>query len=198
MLMRRLAIIIAWITLVLSSCVPVPLSGRIETELKTPSSIISTEHAGDTVDLEHYTGEWTYDEQGICYMLEDGILDESGFDGPGWSIQTFTQKYDKQGKPLYTDIVIPDEINGIRVVGMWVGDLFQKHKEIHSIHFGKHMISIRNNAFEGCSGLKRIELPDSLLYLGDSAFKNCYQLEQVVLSDNLKKSMEVYLKTVEK
>ena len=185
--MRRLAIIIAWITLVLSSCVPVPLSGRIETELKTPSSIISTEHAGDTVDLEHYTGEWTYDEQGICYMLEDGILDESGFDGPGWSIQTFTQKYDKQGKPLYTDIVIPDEINGIRVAGMWVGDLFQKHKEIHSIHFGKYMISIRNNAFEGCSGLKRIELPDSLLYLGDSAFKNCYQLEQVVLSDNLKK-----------
>lgn len=130
-----------------------------------------------------------YDDQGIHYTLTyNGMLDEDGFDGMGWTIETFTQAYNEQGQPLYTDIVIPDEIDGIRVAGMWYGDLFKDHKEIRSVHFGKNMVSIRSYAFEGCTGLERVELPEALVYIGSQAFSGCRNLEEVTLPEGLEET----------
>ena len=128
-----------------------------------------------------------YDDQGIHYTLTyNGMLDEDGFDGMGWTIETFTQAYNEQGQPLYTDIVIPDEIDGIRVAGMWYGELFKDHKEIRSVHFGKNMVSVRENAFKGCTGLERVEFPEALVYIGSQAFSGCRNLEEVTLPEGLK------------
>lgn len=45
--------------------------------------------------------------------------------------------------------------------------------------------AISDNAFYGCSNLKSVDMPDSIIRIGDNAFSNCYLLENVVLPSNL-------------
>ena len=47
------------------------------------------------------------------------------------------------------------------------------------------MAMIDTGAFEGCNGLRRVELPDSLLIIGKMAFYYCTELTDVVLPPHL-------------
>ena len=59
-------------------------------------------------------------------------------------------------------ITIPAEVNGYKVV------------------------EISNNAFNGCSGLTSVAIPDSVTYIGESAFYNCSGLTSVTIPDGVK------------
>lgn len=69
-------------------------------------------------------------------------------------------------------VVIPSEINGRKVIGVWNG-VFEKCSEIEEVFFEEGCRYIGKNAFNQCSNLKRIRLPKSLLEIGDSAFNGC-------------------------
>lgn len=45
------------------------------------------------------------------------------------------------------------------------------------------MLYIDVSAFEGCTGLKKITLPDSLTWIGGYAFSGCTSLETVVFGN---------------
>ena len=56
---------------------------------------------------------------------------------------------------------------------------------IPSIHLGKSVTSIGNEAFSGCEYLATIEIPNSVKSIGDKAFYECAILYSVKLPDNM-------------
>lgn len=116
---------------------------------------------------------------GVEYV-SNGYPDE-GISPTEYFIGSFKQAYDEQGKPLYTDIIIKDEINGLPVI-MVNGSCFSKHSEIKSIVFPKYCKCI--TAFSQCNGLQELSFPDSVEHI--SGFDRCINLEKVKLPSNLK------------
>ena len=49
---------------------------------------------------------------------------------------------------------------------------------------GKPVVSIGYGAFRGCSGLRRITLPDSLMKIKGEAFAECALLTDITIPDN--------------
>ena len=47
------------------------------------------------------------------------------------------------------------------------------------------VISIGNNAFDGCSGIQRLVIPDDVTCIGTSAFYGCSGIQKLVIPDNV-------------
>ena len=75
------------------------------------------------------------------------------------------------------DVVIPEEINGEKVLGIAEG-AFEGETDITSIQLPSTLKSIDKNAFYGCTALEKIEIPDSVEYIGDYAFYGCERLNE--------------------
>ena len=58
--------------------------------------------------------------------------------------------------------------------------------EIPSYYDGKPVVGIRGHAFQGCSGLTHIIIPDTVTQIDEYAFDWCSGLQQVTFSNNLK------------
>ena len=66
-------------------------------------------------------------------------------------------------KKEITDLIIPDEI-------VYEGDKYS-------------VIEIRQSAFEGCSGLTSVTIPNSVTEIGECAFRVCSRLKELTLKD---------------
>jgi hypothetical protein len=44
---------------------------------------------------------------------------------------------------------------------------------------------IKGSAFEGCTNLEEINIPESVTFIGDSAFADCVSLKEITLPENL-------------
>ena len=64
-----------------------------------------------------------------------------------------------------TSVEIPDEINGLPVVGI-KGGVFENCSNLTSVTIGNSVTSIDSHAFYGCSGLTSITIPDSVTSIG--------------------------------
>lgn len=79
------------------------------------------------------------------------------------------------------EIVMPDEIDGARVIG-----IEKISKEVKSITFSKYTAKIDDYVFYECKNLEEIILPDSVLTVGESSFAYCTNVKKIRLSSNLK------------
>ena len=103
-------------------------------------------------------GDYTYE---IC---EDGTAVITGYNGAS------------------TDLVIPDEIDGIKVTAI-------KNNTCHnitSIVLPDSIESIGRHAFSHCATLKSIDIGDGVTSIGEYAFYKCYSLEEIIIGKSLK------------
>ena len=80
------------------------------------------------------------------------------------------------------NVVIPD---GVKKIG---GEAFQNYTNLESVSIPDSVTYIDgflNGAFQGCTGLKSIKLPNRLTGLGNWIFEGCTSLTDVTLPNNL-------------
>lgn len=69
------------------------------------------------------------------------------------------------------EVVIPSELNGHPVVGLYWG-CFQ-NKDMTSVSIPETVEIIESDVFDGCKKLETVNIPNSVYKIGDRAFRNC-------------------------
>ena len=85
-----------------------------------------------------------------------------------------------------TDAVIniPEKINRYKVTVIGK-DAFVDQSQITEISFPEGLLSIEDGAFDYCTGLTNVVLPNSVTYAGIYTFAHCDNLKSIQLSDSL-------------
>ena len=119
---------------------------------------------------------------------EDGLFEyEVEENGTGSEYQCGVRITRYKG-PDSGEVVIPKTIGGYEV--KWIGSewedkAFQGCTGITSIVIPDSVISIDRSAFSGCTSLTEIVIPDSVTEIGNYAFDRCTSLSKVQLSNGL-------------
>ena len=88
------------------------------------------------------------------------------------------------GNCLDTQIFIPSTYNGYPVKK--IGDrAFENCTEITYVNIPDSVTTIGGSVFSGCSALKEIIIPNSVTEIGEWTFANCTSIETIDLPDNL-------------
>ena len=72
--------------------------------------------------------------------------------------------------------------NGTRIIA---GDAFFGESSITKINIPDSVISIGEQAFSGCSNLTNITIPDSIINIGEWAFSECSNLTNITIPDSV-------------
>ena len=119
---------------------------------------------------------------GELFKVEDGIL----FSADGSELYLYPAMRTIGGQKV-TSYEVPASVKKI------AGGAFASNKDIETITFanGSVLTEIGDNAFDGCTALKSISLPDSLEVIGNDAFRACYALQTITASETLSELQDV-------
>jgi hypothetical protein len=84
---------------------------------------------------------------------------------------------------VVTEVVIPEEINGLSVIG--IADSAFADCELTKIEIPNSITKIGDNAFQFCEYLADVTIPDSVTYIGENAFSACLELKEVIIPDSV-------------
>ena len=84
-----------------------------------------------------------------------------------------------------TDIVIPDEYGGYKVIKI-DGSAFAGKTNITSVKLGANVKKVGAAAFAGCVNLKSVDLGTGVSELGSAAFFGCSGLEEIIMPAGIK------------
>lgn len=114
-------------------------------------------------------------------------VDEPDIDFVEPPVEEFT--YEKSGENTYwitsytgsaSDIVIPNEINGIPVVSVYL----KGNETITSIKISEGVVVISEDGFNGCKNLRYVSLPSTIIRIDEQAFCDC-PIESINLPSSL-------------
>ena len=105
------------------------------------------------------TDDGTVEKDGIVYEISDGKA----------TLKKFSDR-------TLTDVVIPDDIDGIPVVGI-NRTQFTMMRQMKSVKLGDNITEIPEYGFEGLTVLETIELGKGIETIGEYAFRNCNSLK---------------------
>ena len=83
-----------------------------------------------------------------------------------------------------TKIIIPSTISGYKVTAI-AESAFEDCSNITEIIIPNTVASIHKSAFYDCSGLTSITIPDSVMSIGSSAFSGCSSLTSITIPDSV-------------
>ncbi len=97
--------------------------------------------------------------------------------------------YESQNKEAYVgNVVIPAKVrykNRVYTVTKIGGEAFRGCTDLKSITMPNTIIAIRQGAFMGCSGLASVTIPNSVIYLETCAFEGCSGLRSVIIPNSV-------------
>lgn len=118
-----------------------------------------------------------------CVMASDSYLSVNGFmfeiDQNGNAV---IHEYDGDSK----NVIIPEKLLTAKVTE--ISDYaFFGNTDIKSVSFknAKYLTTIGANAFNGCTGLTELEIPDTVTNLGFGAFQGCSELTSAIINGTL-------------
>ena len=118
----------------------------------------------------NYIGERAFSD---CVNLQEVIL----LDGI-----VYISRYAFANCSNLSEIQLPSELQSIEI------GVFQGCTSLEKVIIPEQcssMFGIRSNAFDGCSKLAFISLPDSMTYIGSYAFRNCISLNCISFPDGI-------------
>jgi hypothetical protein len=80
-----------------------------------------------------------------------------------------------------TVVTVPDEYGGYRITS--IGSFAFANSSVESITLGENITKIESNAFLNCTSLSQVNLPSSLMYIGESSFSGTTSLFSLNLSE---------------
>ncbi len=92
-----------------------------------------------------------------------------------------------------TELVIPDDIMGMAVTE--IGESAFVGKKITSVTLPSTLLTVGDNAFNGCAELTAIAIPAQVISLGESAFANCIALTEVSVSNGCSYAESTFINT---
>ena len=139
-----------------------------------------------SVEVSHENGgQVQRDGCRYIYNMGDEYFSGELYKSPeNYTLYEFEQEYDTEGNPIYTDVVIPDTIDGVPVVAIGY-EVFKKHSELRTVTLGKHIVEIGKDAFYGCENLLEVTFSSDLVQIAESAFKNCVGLSEIHIPESV-------------
>ncbi|MDD4315890.1 MAG: leucine-rich repeat domain-containing protein [Clostridia bacterium] len=126
-----------------------------------------------------------------CQSLQTGNAKMKDEDGYGETPDGFVYYhvalekviiYDYKG--ALTQVTIPDQINGTTVTTL--ADVFQGNRDIISVTIPEG-VEYLCETFDGCTNLQTVNLPQSLLEIGENTFRGCANITEINIPDSVKK-----------
>ena len=118
-------------------------------------------------------------------ITEDGTI----------SLKDYESYYDNEKEWTIETLVIPSEINGIKVTKIddyfFAGstiinnDDFSSNNNLKTVYIPEGVTTIGNSAFMSCKELIEIVIPYSVTSIGDNAFTYCTSLMNITISNNV-------------
>ena len=117
----------------------------------------------------------------------DEIIDENASRHLAYTLSDDGASYYVSGIGTCTDteLIISSTYNGLPVTQIY-NAAFDGCTQITSVIIPEGVTSINYNAFRGCSNLSYISIPSSITSLGSSCFLNCISLSDLPLMENVR------------
>lgn len=121
--------------------------------------------------------DWNVDDKGQTF-ISSGLAWEQ----PPMYVNSNKCRISGPGSCMDTRIVFPSLINGMTVTGV---SGFRFYNEITDIKISENTQYIGKDAFFGCTALKTVNLPMSLVEISDTAFRDCRSLKEFIVPINV-------------
>ncbi len=183
-------------------------SNTLEGETTSSIETTASQFSGEESTAPAETTEPHFHAYGIWTIIQEPTLNDAGLKErtcfecghkkeeaiPPLASQGLTYKVNEDGKTCTitgrgtctnTVLKFPSVIDGYRVTSIGEEAFYYDSGKVSSIVIPEGIERIERDAFGGCFFLSNVQLPNSLLSIGDYAFGSCADLVSIALPENL-------------
>lgn len=114
-----------------------------------------------------------------CMFWDSEVSPVEWFTVTGDSVRGLSSVYDPD--VCGTDIVIPGEVNGVKITEIYRGAFMGKSNLYIYYPTTKVGVSLNNSFYEACKKITSVVIPDGVQTIGMHAFEGCLSLEKIYI-----------------